>query len=102
MTAVQAIIILVCVAVLVICSCIQLRRWESEFLKPRPLTGNSSAVAKLKPKLEHVRRNYLAARPPARGVCYHKALLGLARRAVVRLPYFRDREAEEHAKIHNP
>jgi hypothetical protein len=102
MFAAQAIIIPVCLAVLAICLCIKLRRWESEAHKPAQLTGKSIDAAELKRNLDHVRRDYLAARRRARGVCFHRALLSLARRTVVRLPYFRNRKAEEDAHTHGP
>ena len=60
--------------------------------------GQSIDAAKLKPMVENVRRNYIAAHPPARGICFHRALLALARRAIGRLEYFHDRASEAPAR----
>ena len=59
---------------------------------PADWTGQAIDVTGLKPKLEEVRRNHLAARPEVKGVCFHRGLLGLARRAIVRFGYFHSRE----------
>ncbi|HTL16697.1 MAG TPA: hypothetical protein VL793_05635 [Patescibacteria group bacterium] len=58
---------------------------------PAKWTGHAIDTAKLKPKLEDVRRNYLTARHSPRGNCFHRTLLGLARRAAARLAFFRDK-----------
>ena len=102
MPAVQAIIILACRTVLASCLYIKLRRWASEDPAPGEWTGKSIDVGEIKPKVDDVRRNYLAARQSAKGVRFHKALLGFTRRAVARLAYFRDRKSEEHAHTHDP
>ena len=69
-------------------------RSRPERYDPAEWTGKAIDVTKLKPMVEDVRRNYLAARQLAKGVCFHRALLGLARRAVARLAHFHDRESE--------
>jgi hypothetical protein len=61
--------------------------------------GKAIDVASLKPRLERVRRNYLAARQPVKGLCFHRALIDLARQAVARLPFFHDRMPEQHAEV---
>jgi hypothetical protein len=57
-------------------------------------------VSQLKPSVEEVRRDYLAARRSAKDTFFRRSLLGLARRAVARLAYFHDREPEEHPQTH--
>ena len=69
---------------------------------PAEWTGKGIEVTSLRPKIEQVRRDHLAARQPARGRCFHRALLNWARQAVARLPYFRDKESEDHARTHSP
>jgi hypothetical protein len=64
--------------------------------------GQAMDITKLKPTIEDVRRDYLAARPSTRGIFFHKQMLGLAHRAVTRSAYFHDRETEEHALTHSP
>ena len=63
---------------------------------PVQWTGQAIDVTKLKPTIEDLRRDYLAARQSTRGIHFHRSLLGLARRTVARLAYFHDRESEEH------
>jgi hypothetical protein len=47
--------------------------------------------------LKQVRTDHLAARPKPKATPFHRALISLARRAVVSLPYFHDRAAaKEH------
>lgn len=58
-------------------------------------TGKPIDVTKLKPGVEGVRRDYLAARPTARGIVFHRGLLGLARRSITQFAYFHDRESKE-------
>jgi hypothetical protein len=58
---------------------------------PAEWTGHTIDVSSLKPKLEAVRRNHLAACPPNSDIGFHHALLHLARRFVLRLPYFQRR-----------
>jgi hypothetical protein len=74
------------------------RRFER--YDPARWTGTAIDVATLKSTVEAVRHDYLAERQPTKGIWYRKGLLGSARRAVARLPYFHDREAEEHAPLH--
>jgi hypothetical protein len=69
---------------------------------PGKWTGHGIKTSELKPRVEQVRRDPLAARQGTRRVCFHRYLLGFARRAVVRLGYFRHRESEEHARDHGP
>jgi hypothetical protein len=72
-------------------------RSASERYDPAKWTGKAIDVTKLKPRVEDVRRDYLAARQPAKGLCFHRALMDLARQAVARLAYFHDRPPEPHA-----
>jgi hypothetical protein len=78
----------------------QRMRRESKRGKPAEWTGKPIDVIQLKPTLEKLRRDYLAARQPSIGVPFHRSLLGLARRTVVRLAYFQDRESNEQAHAH--
>jgi len=73
--------------------------------KPQPCdpaewTGKAIDITPLRPKVEEVRRDYLAAHPPAQGVCFRRALIELARQAVARLAYFHDRVPEDHTQMH--
>ena len=61
-------------------------------------TGQAIDAEKLKPAVESVRGDILAACRPIVGFCFHKSLLGFARRAVARLGYFHGRAPEEHAQ----
>jgi hypothetical protein len=61
-------------------------------------TGKPIDAEKLKPAVESVRGDYLAACRPTAGFCFHKSLLGFARRAVASLGYFRGKAPEEHAQ----
>jgi hypothetical protein len=74
----------------------------SEGVDPAKWTGRAIDVAKLKPRVEELRRDYLSGRPPAKGLCFHQSLLNLARRVVVQLAYFHDREPEAHEHTHSP
>jgi hypothetical protein len=67
---------------------------------PAKWTGKAIDVTKLKPTVEDLRRDYLATRHARKSVGYRKTLMGLARRAVLQLAYFRRREADEHAATH--
>jgi hypothetical protein len=64
---------------------------------PLKWPGKAIDVTSLKPRVEGVRRDYLAARQPAKGLCFHRALLESTRQAVARLAYFHDRLPEQHA-----
>jgi hypothetical protein len=79
----------------------RVRNW-SEPYDPARWTGKPMDVTKLKPTVEEVRRNYLVAQQPTRGIFFHRSLLGLARRTVVRLAFFHSKESEEHAQRHGP
>ena len=65
---------------------------------PEKWTGHGIEASALKPRLEQVRRDPVAARQATRDSYFHRNLLGFARRAVVQLGYFRHREPEEHAR----
>ena len=80
----------------------QILRRQSEPCDPAKRTGKAIDVTQLKPKVEVVRRNYLAAQQPANGLCFHRALIELARQAVARLAYFHDRLPEDHARANRP
>jgi hypothetical protein len=69
---------------------------------PEKWTGHGIEASELKPRVERVRRDPLAARQATRGICLQRYLLGFARRAVVQLGYFRHKEPEEHAHDHGP
>ena len=69
---------------------------------PAKWTGKAIDVTKLKPKVEDLRHDYLAMRHTRKTGGYHKTLVGLARRAVLQLAYFRRREPDEHAATHAP
>jgi hypothetical protein len=57
-------------------------------------------VAKLKPSINEVRRDFLAARQRERGGHFHQASLDMARRSVVRLAFFQHRESDLHEHSH--
>jgi len=63
---------------------------------PAKWTGHGIDVTKLRPKVEGAHRNPLSAGPPARGVCFHRFLLDLARRGVARMTYFERKESDPH------
>jgi hypothetical protein len=65
---------------------------------PAEWTGSTIDLTKLKPTLEDVRRDYLAARCPPHGNFFHRSFLAHTRRVVMRLAYFRGRESEGDAK----
>jgi hypothetical protein len=69
---------------------------------PGNWTGHGIETSELKPRVEQMRRDYLAGRQGRKGVCFHRYLLGLARRAVMRLGYFRHGEPGKHAHDHSP
>ena len=69
---------------------------------PSNWIGHGIETLELKPRVEQVRRDYLAGRQGRKGVCFHRYLLGLARRAVMRLGYFRHGEPGKHAHDHSP
>ena len=71
----------------------RLRRWVPSN-DPKKWTGHGINALELKPRIDNVRRDYLAARSVAKRVCFHRVLLRLARRAVSRLGYFRHRQLE--------
>ena len=75
-------------------------RHRSKRYNPAEWTGKAIDITKLKPTVEHVRRDYLAARQSTRFILFHRSLLGIARRTVARLAYFQDRESHEHAHDH--
>ncbi len=79
----------------------RLRNWTPQE-DPAKWTGHGIEASELKPRVEQVRRDYLGARQATRDVCFHRALFGLARRAVMQLGYFRRRESEEHARDYGP
>src|SRR2546421_5697909 len=103
MFLIQTIVVLAGFALLAVCFWIKLRLWASADHDAAQWTGKSIDVAGIKPKVDEVRRDHLAAtRQHAKGGCFHSALVGLARRAVARLAYFRNREPEEHVHAHDP
>ncbi|MGZ4973162.1 MAG: hypothetical protein ACXWDN_10410 [Limisphaerales bacterium] len=61
-------------------------------------TGHGLDASELKPRVEQVRRDPLSVRQATRGVWFRRYLLGVARRAVVELGYFRHKAPEEHGK----
>jgi hypothetical protein len=79
----------------------QRERSLAERYDPAEWTGTAIDVTPLKPRIEGVRRDYLAAQQPSKGLCFHRALLELARRAVAQLAYFHDRAPEHHAQTHS-
>jgi hypothetical protein len=73
------------------------RNWSGP-KDPAKWTGQAIDATRLRPAINRVRHDYLAARqPPVRGVWYRKAMLALAGRTVGRLSFFRDRKSEEEA-----
>jgi len=77
-------------------------RSQPERYDPAKWTGKAIDVTQLKPKVENVRRNYLAARQPPKDLCFRRALIEMARRAVAQLAYFHDRAPEHQAQAHGP
>ena len=64
--------------------------------------GQGIEVSALRPRVEQVRRDYLVARQPTRGIWFHRSLVELARRSVMRLGYFRHRETSQDAHSNSP
>jgi hypothetical protein len=62
---------------------------------PDEWTGTGIDVSSLKPRLEDVRRNYVAVCRPARAVSFRRNLLRIAQRAVAHLAFFEDRKSKE-------
>jgi len=101
MSAFEAIMQLTAVVVLLGLLCLKHRqrvRYRAGLYDSTKWNGRPIDVTKLKPTVEDVRRDYLAARQSAKGVCYHRCLLRLARRSVTRFAYFQDHEPHEPAK----
>jgi len=65
---------------------------------PADWTGKGIDVTSMKPTLEEVRRSY--PRPAARGVCFHRHVLHIARGVVGDMRYFQEREGEEREDFH--
>jgi hypothetical protein len=85
MSVVEVIIRLTAVAVLSGYLCIKHRqrvRNRFEPYAPGQRTGSATDVATLKPRIDAVRHDYLAARQPIKGLWYHRGLLKVAGRAV--------------------
>src|SRR5215471_20549400 len=71
--------------------------YASESFDPAVWYGKPIEVKEIKTAIDVVRQDYLASRPPVRGVLFHRNLLDHTRLAVTRLPYFQDRQPEhEH------
>lgn len=103
MSVLEIIIRLTAVAVLVSYLCFKQRqrvRSSCEPSLPGQRTGVVTDVAKLKPRIDVVRHDYLAARHPTKGRCYHRALLEIARREVAQLGYFGARKEEDQSHTH--
>ncbi len=77
----------------------QVLRTQWEPCDPAEWTGKGIDVSGLIPRVEGVRRDYLAARQPVKGLCFHQALLELARKAVARLDYFQHKEPDQPASV---
>ncbi len=76
----------------------RVRNWAPQD-DPQKWTGHGIEVSALRPRVEQVRRDYLLARQAPRGTWFHRSLVELARRAVMRLGYFQHRETEQN--VHN-
>ena len=76
-----------------------LSQWERR--NPAEWVGKGIDTSELRQTLDTVRQNYEAARPKAKGICFHRGLLGLAHQTVARLAYFHDREGSENARTYN-
>lgn len=101
MSLTEIIIRLVLVGFLVAYLCFRYWRRQSVSIPPSndaEWTGKGIDVAPIKPTLEEVRRTY--ARPPTRGICFHRSLLALARRAVGHLAFFHERQSEPSHENH--
>ncbi len=61
---------------------------------PAKWTGHGIDLSSLKPRLEEIRRHHLQALPPAKSQGFHRALLHLARKVVLHLAYFHDRDSQ--------
>ena len=98
MGATEIVLWLTLLALLAGCVCIkrrQMLRTPGEPCDPAEWTGKGIDVSGLIPKVEKVRGDYLAARQPVKGLCFHWALVELARKAVVGLAYFQQRESQQ-------
>lgn len=73
------------------------KHWQ-KLHRPAPRefwTGRPLDVTQLRPRIERLRHDYLAELGFSHHtVCYRRALVIHARRALARVPYFRDRQAE--------
>src|SRR5881296_969538 len=59
------------------------------------LTGRALDAARLQPRIQQLRRDYLAElHSSSRTVSFRRGLIARARRALGDLPYFRDKRAE--------
>lgn len=67
---------------------------------PAEWVGHGIDVSQLRPQLQQLRRAHVAARLAPGGVCFHRYLLGFARRVILQSGYFRQRQPEEH--LDNP
>ena len=65
-------------------------------------TGHGIEVGTLRPRVEQMRHDYLAERQVARGAWFHRSLLEMARRTVMQLGYFRQRETEQDPHKYGP
>lgn len=63
---------------------------------PQKWTGHGIEVSALRPRVEQVRRDYLVAPQAARASWFHRCLVELARRAVIQLGYFQQRDQDAH------
>ena len=68
---------------------------REERYDPEKWTGKAIDVASLQPRLNEVRRNYLATRHSPRGLWFHQVLLEWTRQAVARLAYFHSRKSRD-------
>jgi hypothetical protein len=76
------------------------QRWRhrSPTEDPAKWTGQPIDAARLRPAVERVRNDYMAARfQRPQSLPYRRSLLVLAGRAIRRFPFFRDRYGEEDA-----
>ncbi len=77
------------------------KRWQREAARgclhyeKSNWTGKGLDASQLKPKLEAVRRNYVAALRPATSVGSHRNLIIMARRAILELDFFRREPAPD-------
>ena len=79
----------------------RVRNRPAEPLDPAVWTGTGIDTSRLVPRIELVRRDYLAgARSPMHDIWYRRGLLAWMRQAVAQLSFFQKRKSKDDAQGH--